>query len=132
MGVVVRMWGSSGLAPVLPWRVVAGEPRIRAGLEMWPVDPTTGWVAIDREGRGDAWRSTWCTSRRKPSSHWSAVVAFWAVSLMFVLTPGADWAYAIAAGLRHRTVVPAGCLGTRRTAELSTSDCIGLQRRRSA
>ena len=21
---------------------------------MWPVDPTTGWVAIDREGRGDA------------------------------------------------------------------------------
>ena len=35
------------------------------------------------------------------------VVAFWAVSLMFVLTPGADWAYAIAAGLRHRTVVPA-------------------------
>ena len=35
------------------------------------------------------------------------VVAFWAVSLVFVLTPGADWAYAIAAGLRHRTVVPA-------------------------
>ena len=35
------------------------------------------------------------------------VVAFWAVSLLFVLTPGADWAYAIAAGLRHRTVVPA-------------------------
>ncbi|AWS43664.1 LysE family translocator [Streptosporangium sp. 'caverna'] len=36
-----------------------------------------------------------------------AVVAFWAVSLMFVVTPGADWAYAIAAGLRHRTVLPA-------------------------
>ena len=35
------------------------------------------------------------------------VVAFWAVSLVFVLTPGADWAYAIAAGLRHRTVLPA-------------------------
>ena len=35
------------------------------------------------------------------------VVAFWAVSLLFVLTPGADWAYAIAAGLRHRTVLPA-------------------------
>jgi threonine/homoserine/homoserine lactone efflux protein len=33
--------------------------------------------------------------------------AFWAVSLLFVITPGADWAYAIAAGLRHRTVVPA-------------------------
>ncbi|MDT2005213.1 LysE family translocator [Rhodococcus opacus] len=35
------------------------------------------------------------------------VAAFWAVSFLFVLTPGADWAYAIAAGLRHRTVVPA-------------------------
>ncbi|WP_433469491.1 LysE family translocator [Spirillospora sp. CA-128828] len=33
--------------------------------------------------------------------------AFWAVSLLFVVTPGADWAYAIAAGLRHRTVLPA-------------------------
>lgn len=37
----------------------------------------------------------------------TSVVAFWAVSLLFALTPGADWAYAIAAGLRHRTVVPA-------------------------
>jgi threonine/homoserine/homoserine lactone efflux protein len=35
------------------------------------------------------------------------VAAFWAVSLLFVITPGADWAYAIAAGLRHRTVLPA-------------------------
>ncbi|MGW3485512.1 LysE family translocator [Rhodococcus indonesiensis] len=35
------------------------------------------------------------------------VAAFWAVSLLFVLTPGADWAYAITAGLRHRTVLPA-------------------------
>ena len=35
------------------------------------------------------------------------VVAFWSVSFLFVLTPGADWAYAIAAGLRHRTVLPA-------------------------
>jgi threonine/homoserine/homoserine lactone efflux protein len=34
------------------------------------------------------------------------VVAFWAVSVLFVLTPGADWAYAMAAGIRHRTVVP--------------------------
>lgn len=42
-----------------------------------------------------------------------AVVAFWSVSLLFVLTPGADWAYAITAGLRHRSVVPAvgGMLG---------------------
>ncbi|MEU6781952.1 LysE family translocator [Nonomuraea angiospora] len=35
------------------------------------------------------------------------VAAFWALSLVFVVTPGADWAYAIAAGLRHRTVLPA-------------------------
>jgi threonine/homoserine/homoserine lactone efflux protein len=35
------------------------------------------------------------------------VAAFWAVSFLLVVTPGADWAYAIAAGLRHRTVVPA-------------------------
>lgn len=35
------------------------------------------------------------------------VAAFWAVSILFVLTPGADWAYAIAAGLRNRTIVPA-------------------------
>ncbi|GAY07126.1 LysE family translocator [Pseudonocardia sp. N23] len=35
------------------------------------------------------------------------VVAFWAVSLLFVLVPGADWAYVIAAGLRHRSVFPA-------------------------
>lgn len=35
------------------------------------------------------------------------VAAFWAVSVLFVITPGADWAYAISAGLRHRTVVPA-------------------------
>ncbi|MEG9250335.1 LysE family translocator [Arthrobacter sp. Soc17.1.1.1] len=35
------------------------------------------------------------------------MAAFWAVSFLFVLTPGADWAYAISAGLRHRTVVPA-------------------------
>jgi len=35
------------------------------------------------------------------------VAAFWGVSFLFVITPGADWAYAIAAGLRHRTVLPA-------------------------
>jgi threonine/homoserine/homoserine lactone efflux protein len=33
--------------------------------------------------------------------------AFWAVSILFVITPGADWAYAISAGLRDRAVVPA-------------------------
>ncbi|HET8995003.1 MAG TPA: LysE family translocator [Rhodococcus sp. (in: high G+C Gram-positive bacteria)] len=35
------------------------------------------------------------------------VAAFWMVSILFVLTPGADWAYAITAGLRYRSVVPA-------------------------
>jgi threonine/homoserine/homoserine lactone efflux protein len=37
----------------------------------------------------------------------SALAAFWAVSMLFVLTPGADWAYAISSGLRHRSVAPA-------------------------
>jgi threonine/homoserine/homoserine lactone efflux protein len=32
------------------------------------------------------------------------VAAFWAVSLLFVITPGADWAYAISAGVRDRAV----------------------------
>jgi threonine/homoserine/homoserine lactone efflux protein len=36
-----------------------------------------------------------------------AVTGFWAVSLLLVLVPGADWAYAIAAGLRDRSVLPA-------------------------
>jgi threonine/homoserine/homoserine lactone efflux protein len=33
--------------------------------------------------------------------------AFWAVSFLFVITPGADWAYAISAGMRDRAVAPA-------------------------
>ncbi|MGG5752738.1 LysE family translocator [Zafaria sp. Z1313] len=37
----------------------------------------------------------------------ATVAAFWAVSALFVITPGADWAYAISAGLRNRSVVPA-------------------------
>lgn len=36
-----------------------------------------------------------------------AVAGFWTVSLLLVLVPGADWAYAIAAGLRDRSVLPA-------------------------
>ncbi|MFJ9779111.1 LysE family translocator [Amycolatopsis sp. NPDC101161] len=36
-----------------------------------------------------------------------AVVAFWGVAILLVLTPGADWAYVIGAGLRSRSVVPA-------------------------
>lgn len=35
------------------------------------------------------------------------MLAFWLLSLLFVLIPGADWAYAISAGLRHRRVLPA-------------------------
>jgi len=37
----------------------------------------------------------------------ATIAAFWGVSILFVLTPGADWAYAISSGLRHRSVVPA-------------------------
>ncbi|WP_288375130.1 LysE family translocator [uncultured Pseudomonas sp.] len=37
----------------------------------------------------------------------SVLAAFWAVSLLFVITPGADWAYAISAGMRGRWVMPA-------------------------
>ncbi|MDA5495450.1 LysE family translocator [Yersinia intermedia] len=37
----------------------------------------------------------------------SMLAAFWAVSVLFVITPGADWAYAISAGIRGRRVMPA-------------------------
>ncbi|MFJ2480782.1 LysE family translocator [Pseudomonas sp. NPDC087598] len=37
----------------------------------------------------------------------SILAAFWAVSFLFVITPGADWAYAISAGLAGRVVIPA-------------------------
>jgi len=36
-----------------------------------------------------------------------AVVAFWGTSFLLIMTPGADWAYMITAGLRNRSVVPA-------------------------
>ena len=35
-----------------------------------------------------------------------AVATFWGVSILFVVTPGADWAYAITSGIRNR-VAPA-------------------------
>lgn len=47
--------------------------------------------------------------------------AFWGVSMLFVLTPGVDWAYAIASGVRHRAgVLPAvsGMLAGHLTATL--------------
>lgn len=37
----------------------------------------------------------------------SVLAAFWAVSFLFVITPGVDWAYAISAGIRGHRVVPA-------------------------
>lgn len=37
----------------------------------------------------------------------ATLAAFWGVSILFVITPGADWAYAISAGLNKRATVPA-------------------------
>ena len=37
----------------------------------------------------------------------SVLAAFWAVSFLLIITPGADWAYAISAGMRGRLVTPA-------------------------
>ncbi|ENX16096.1 hypothetical protein F895_01685 [Acinetobacter sp. CIP 64.2] len=37
----------------------------------------------------------------------SVIFAFWCVSILFVLTPGADWAYAILAGVRGQFVLNA-------------------------
>lgn len=39
-----------------------------------------------------------------------SLAAFWVLSLLFVITPGADWAYAISAGLRGRVVPAVGGL----------------------
>ena len=36
----------------------------------------------------------------------NTLIAFWSISILFVITPGADWAYAISAGIRGR-VLPA-------------------------
>ena len=35
------------------------------------------------------------------------LAAFWVVSALFVITPGADWAYAITAGMHRRAIAPA-------------------------
>lgn len=37
----------------------------------------------------------------------SLLAGFWLVSLLLIITPGADWAYAIAAGINGRRIVPA-------------------------
>ncbi|WP_223838933.1 LysE family translocator [Nocardiopsis deserti] len=37
----------------------------------------------------------------------ASVAAFWTVSVLLILVPGADWAYTISAGLRDSSVLPA-------------------------
>lgn len=37
----------------------------------------------------------------------SILFAFWSVSILFVLTPGIDWAYAISSGMQGKKVFPA-------------------------
>lgn len=37
----------------------------------------------------------------------SLVAGFWLVSFLLIMTPGADWAYTISAGINGRTIVPA-------------------------
>jgi threonine/homoserine/homoserine lactone efflux protein len=37
----------------------------------------------------------------------SSVVAFWAVALLLIAVPGADWAFVLSSGVRARSVVPA-------------------------
>ncbi len=37
----------------------------------------------------------------------SVVAGFWLVSFLLIITPGADWAYAIRAGISGRSVIPA-------------------------
>lgn len=58
----------------------------------------------------------------------TSVAAFWAVSMLFVLTPGADWAYAISSGLRNRSVVPAisGMLSGHLAATIVVAAGLGL------
>ncbi|SFR91716.1 Threonine/homoserine/homoserine lactone efflux protein [Microbacterium sp. cf046] len=38
----------------------------------------------------------------------AGIAAFWGMSMLFVITPGADWAYAITAGMRQRTLPAVG------------------------
>ncbi len=50
----------------------------------------------------------------------TVIAAFWLVSFLLVITPGADWAYAISAGLRGRTQVAPAVLGLAAGAMLAT------------
>jgi threonine/homoserine/homoserine lactone efflux protein len=44
--------------------------------------------------------------RRDAGMNVGLLFGFWGIALLLALTPGADWAYAISAGLRERTVLP--------------------------
>jgi threonine/homoserine/homoserine lactone efflux protein len=37
----------------------------------------------------------------------SVIAGFWIVSFLLIMTPGADWAYTISAGINGRRIVPA-------------------------
>ncbi|STW04840.1 transporter [Klebsiella grimontii] len=37
----------------------------------------------------------------------SFIASFWLVSFLLIITPGADWAYTISAGINGRRVIPA-------------------------
>ena len=37
----------------------------------------------------------------------SILIAFWSVSILFVITPGIDWAYVISSGIQGKKVLPA-------------------------
>lgn len=63
--------------------------------------------------------SLYCCLREKIVSI-AALTAFWAVSFLLVLTPGADWAYAISAGLRGRSFVLPSVIGLACGAMLAT------------
>lgn len=58
----------------------------------------------------------------------SALIAFWSISLLFVVTPGADWAYAISAGLKDNAAVPAvsGLLAGHLAATLVVAAGVGV------
>ena len=58
----------------------------------------------------------------------ASVAAFWGISVLFVITPGADWAYAITAGLGNRSPLPAvlGMLAGHLLATLIVAAGLGL------
>lgn len=51
----------------------------------------------------------------------TAIAAFWVVSFLLVITPGADWAYVISAGLRGRGLVLPAVAGLACGALLATA-----------